>query len=296
MKEGIERWLRSLRARRCAAHTLDAYRRDLFRFLSWCESRGIRDWRSIDSAHVRRFAAEEHARGTHPRSIQRRLSALRGCFDYLLREGEVTCNPARGVRAPRAGRSLPRALDVDRMAQLLAPPNDATSPLDVRDHALFELCYSSGLRLSELVHLDLGDLDLDAALVKVTGKGDRERQVPVGRHACAALAAWLPLRETLIAPGETALFVGRQGRRLGRRSIQKRLERLARRRGLDEHVHPHRLRHAFATHLLESSGDLRAVQELLGHADVATTQIYTRLDFQHLAQVYDRAHPRARKK
>ena len=296
MKEGVERWLRSLRARRCAAHTLDGYRRDLTRFLDWCERQRIRDWRTIDAADIRRFAAEEHRRGTHPRSIQRRLSALRGCFDHLLREGEVTANPARGVRAPRAGRSLPRALDVDRMAQLLEPPRDASSPLDVRDHALFELCYSSGLRLSELAGLDVEDLDLAAALVTVTGKGDRQRRVPVGRHARAALEAWLPLRETLSAPGETALFVGRQGRRLGPRGIQKRLERLARLRGLDEHVHPHRLRHAFATHLLESSGDLRAVQELLGHADVSTTQIYTRLDFQHLAQVYDRTHPRARKK
>ncbi|RMG29328.1 MAG: tyrosine recombinase XerC [Gammaproteobacteria bacterium] len=295
MKAAVDRWIDRLRARNRSPHTRAAYRRDLNAFLAWCRKQGLERWESVDSGHVRQFAAACHRSGLHPRTIQRRLSSLRGFLDHLVEEGVLRANPARGVRAPRSRRALPRALDVDEVARLLTPPADQ-EPLRVRDHALFELCYSSGLRLSELAELNVADLDLEQGLVEVMGKGRKRRRVPVGRMARAALRAWLPLRDALVRdPGEPALFVGRHGRRLGRRSIEKRLEVLARRQGLAERLHPHRLRHAFATHLLESSGDLRAVQELLGHADIRTTQVYTRLDFQHLAQVYDRAHPRARR-
>ncbi len=292
----LRRFLEHLASeRRYSPHTRNAYRRDLAALCEYCRRNRIRDWSHLSSADVRAFAAERHRRGLSGRSVQRILSSVRSFYRYLLREGAVESNPAIAVPAPKTPRRLPQTLDADQLARLLEiPPND---PLAIRDRALMELLYSSGLRLAELVALECGDLDLDDATVRVTGKGAKTRIVPVGRQARAALRAWLEVRGRIAHPiADDALFLGRAGRRLGARAVQQRLLVWARRAGLDARVHPHRLRHSFASHLLESSGDLRAVQELLGHADIRTTQIYTHVDFQHLARVYDAAHPRARKR
>ena len=283
--------------RQLSARTLDAYRRDLAAFVVFIAAQQRSTelyWPAVSAAQVRQFVAREHQRGLSPRSLQRRLSAVRGLFNYLLREGRVEGNPALGIRAPKVARKLPDVLDVDQTGSLLQPPAD-DDVLALRDHAMFELLYGSGLRLAELVGLDLPRLDLEGGLVRVLGKGSRERVVPVGRQARTALRNWLRARAGLATQGEPALFVGIRGGRLGPRSVQQRLQNWAIQRGLPA-VHPHTLRHCFASHLLESSGDLRAVQELLGHANLSTTQVYTHLDFQHLAKVYDRAHPRARRK
>ena len=291
----VERYLAHLRAeRRLSPHTESNYRRDLAALSAWCDTAGLADWPRLDSQHVRSFAASQHRGGLSPKSIQRQLSALRGFFAFLIREGVLGANPAAEIRAPKAAKRLPGTIDADQMARLLAPPAD--EPLARRDHAMMELFYSSGLRLAELVGLDLMDLDLQDRTVRVLGKGAKTRIVPVGRHALSALRAWLGDRVALAKPGETAVFVGSKGRRLGPRAIQLRLAEAARRQGLNLRVHPHLFRHSFATHLLESSGDLRGVQELLGHADISTTQVYTHLDFQHLARIYDQAHPRARRR
>ena len=240
------------------------------------------------------FAARSHARGLAPRSVQRRLSAVRSFCKFLVGEKVLTANPAVDVRAPKTKRGLPGALDADQVGRLLAI--EATDPLAIRDLALMELFYSSGLRLAEIIGLDLGGVDLGADLVTVTGKGRKTRIVPVGRMAHAAVERWLRERGALAAVGEKALFVGRNGGRLGPRAVQARVAYWARRQGLPVHVHPHLFRHSFASHLLESSQDLRGVQEMLGHADISTTQVYTHLDFQHLSHIYDKAHPRARRK
>jgi integrase/recombinase XerC len=288
----ITRFLHHLRTeRRLSVSTAQHYRRDLEALQAWCREHGIDDWRRLDTRQVRQYAAQAHRRGLSGRSIQRRLSALRTFYHYLLREGAVQRNPGLDVQAPRAPRHLPDTLNVDDLDRLLRGRSD--DPLVVRDIAILELFYSSGLRLAELVALDVTDLDLDERMVRVTGKGAKTRVVPVGAKASTALQAWLALRPC--AAGETALFTARTGRRLGARGVQQRVRQHARQRQLPGNLHPHTLRHSFASHLLESSGDLRAVQELLGHADISTTQIYTHLDFQHLAQVYDQAHPRARK-
>lgn len=280
--------------RRLSPHTVVNYRRDLEAFQAFCDRQGIAGWEAVTVPHIRAFIAADHRAGLGGRSLQRRLSAIRSFFHYLIREGRVAANPALAVRAPKAERPLPQVLDVDQTMQLLdQPPQDA---LEVRDHAMLELLYSAGLRLAELVSLRLPDLDLEDACVRVTGKGDKTRLAPVGRCARTALANWLAQRAALAPPAETALFVSRQGRPLTPRSVQKRLTRWALKHGADRPLHPHLLRHSFASHLLESSGDLRAVQELLGHADISTTQIYTHLDFQQLAKVYDAAHPRAKKR
>lgn len=288
----VERFLAHLaHERRLSPRTLDAYRRDLGTFLTDCPET---DPARITSQQVRRFAARSHQSGASGRSIARRLSALRTFFEYLLREGVIGANPATDVSAPRAGRKLPSVLDADQTARLLdGRPGD---DLEVRDLAIMELIYSSGLRLAEVVTLDLPRLDLAQGLVEVTGKGRKTRLLPVGRMARARLRDWLRVRGQWTEPDETAVFVSRRGQRLGARAIQQRLARWARRQGLDRRLHPHLLRHSFASHLLESSGDLRAVQELLGHSDISTTQVYTHLDFQHLARVYDQAHPRARRR
>jgi integrase/recombinase XerC len=295
--EWLARFRRHLRTeRQLSPHTDSNYARDLAALVRFCDAHGLSEWSALDSQHLRVFAAHSHARGLAPRSIQRRLSAVRSFFRFLLTHDEspLTHNAAVEVRAPKAPRRLPGTLDADQMARLLElPPAEAFA---VRDRALMELLYSSGLRLAELAGLDLGDLDLKDRIVRVTGKGKRMRDVPVGRKALAALAAWLQERATLPRVDAQALFVGRQGRRLGARAIQLRVAYWARRQGLPMHVHPHLFRHSFASHLLESSGELRGVQELLGHANVSTTQIYTHLDFQHLARIYDAAHPRARRK
>jgi len=293
--EWLERFAGHLhRERRLSPRTTAAYRRDLDRLVAFCEAQGIQRWETLEIHHLRAFAAWRHRQGLAGRSLQRELSAIRSFFRYLLREGVARHNPADDVTAPRGEKRLPRALDVEQTAHLMALPGD--DDLTVRDRAILELFYSSGLRLAELVGLDLDGLDLEDATVTVTGKGGRTRRIPVGRLARTALQQWLRRRPSMAQGEERALFVGRTGRRLSGRAVEKRLRQHARRQGLATPVHPHMLRHSFASHLLESSGDLRAVQELLGHADIGTTQIYTHLDFQHLAQVYDRAHPRARRR
>jgi len=300
--EWVARFRRYLTAeRRLSAHTDESYARDLAALVSFCDRCRIADWHRLDSQHLRAFAARAHAAGLGPRSIQRRLSAVRSFYAFLLREAprsaraeRVSGNPAQEVHAPKARRRLPATLDADQMARLLQlPPGDA---LSTRDRALMELFYSSGLRLAELVGLDLGSLDLKDRTVQVLGKGRKARIVPVGRMAVEALKAWLKERAALARAAEMALFVGRNGKRLGARAVQNRVALWARRQGLNVRVHPHLFRHSFASHLLESSGELRGVQELLGHADISTTQIYTHLDFQHLARIYDATHPRARRK
>jgi len=280
--------------RRLSPRTLSAYHRDLSEFLGWLAEHGHADCVRVDSQHVRSYAANRHRQGLSPKSLQRHLSAIRAWFRFLLREGRVKANPADGVRAPKAPRHLPHTLDADQLGHLMDLPGDA--PLDRRDRAIMELFYSSGLRLSELVALEVIDMRSSDGLLQVTGKGNKTRRVPVGRFAREAVDQWLAVRGQLAAGTETALFVSQRGSRLSARAVEARLRQRAIEQGMPRHVHPHMLRHSFASHLLESSGDLRAVQELLGHADISTTQVYTHLDFQHLAQVYDQAHPRARRK
>jgi integrase/recombinase XerC len=280
--------------RRLSVHTLSAYARDLAALRDWCDRNSISDWAQLDHQHIRSFAAASHARGLQGRSIQRRLAALRTFFGFLLREGALTRNPALEIRAPKSVRRLPHTLDVDQMAELLA--HKPAGALEVRDLALMELFYSSGLRLAELTGLKLRDLDLKTGQVRVLGKGSKERIAPVGSMAVKALRLWLAARTGMAAPDQQAVFVGRNGAPLGARAVQLRVAALARAAGVPQHLHPHMFRHSFATHLLESSRDLRGVQELLGHANISTTQVYTHLDFQHLAQTYDKAHPRAKRR
>ena len=280
--------------RRLSAHTSSNYARDLHALIRYCDSQGLTDWPALDHAQVRLFAARSHAAGLAPRSVQRRLSAVRSFLNFLIREDVLKRNCALEVRAPKGQRRLPVTLDADTMGRLLEIPAD--DPLATRDRAIMELLYSSGLRLAELVGLDLQDLNAADRTVRVLGKGSKTRVIPVGRKALTALSAWLKQRRALVRDDSQAFFVGTAGRRLGPRAIQKRVEYWALRQGLPMHVHPHLFRHSFASHLLESSGELRGVQELLGHADIATTQVYTHLDFQHLARIYDATHPRARKK
>ncbi|MGC4029095.1 MAG: tyrosine recombinase XerC [Steroidobacteraceae bacterium] len=296
LREALRRFASHLATeRRLSPHTATAYQRDLAQLAQWCEAQGLAAWSAVDHAHVRSFAARSHARGLGPRSIQRLLSSVRTFYEFLLREGLAAHNPAVGVQAPKTSRRLPHTVDVDQMHRLLESP--AEDPLEERDLAMMELLYSSGLRLSELLGLDLGAVDFGDATVRVLGKGSKTRVVPVGSKALKALRSWISAtRPGLARPDEPALFVGRNGHRLGARAVQLRLAALARRQGLPVKLHPHLFRHSFATHLLESSQDLRGVQELLGHADISTTQVYTHLDFQHLARVYDGAHPRARRK
>lgn len=279
--------------RQLSPHTVSGYRRDCQQLAAWCADADIHRLDAIDTQHVRSCLAALHRAGRGGRSLQRWLSAVRSLFDYGLRRGWLRHNPALGISAPRSGRKLPKTLDADVASRFVTVPGDDW--LSLRDRALVELLYSSGLRLAEITGLDLPHLDLADASLRVTGKGRKERQLPIGRQALAALRAWLKVRDQRADPDCGAVFVSRNGRRLAPRSIQERLRRLSIHQGMDEPVHPHMLRHSFASHLLESSGDLRAVQELLGHANLSTTQVYTHLDFQHLAGVYDSAHPRARK-
>jgi integrase/recombinase XerC len=295
LRDAVDRYLDSLRhERQLSAHTASSYARDLGSLVDYCRTQGLATWNDVDAQHMRMFAAREHRLGLAPRSIQRRLSACRGLFRFLLGLGELRRNPGADVQAPKARKRLPTTLDADTMARLLEFRSD--DRLGVRDKAIMELFYSSGLRLAELIGLDVADLDRRDRTVRVLGKGRKERLLPVGKQAMLALEAWLRERATLAGVNETAFFVGVNGRRLGPRIVQRRVARWARLQGLPEHVHPHMFRHSFASHLLESSQDLRAVQELLGHANISTTQVYTHLDFQHLARIYDAAHPRARKK
>ena len=275
-------------------HTVSNYRRDLRRLSAHGARHGLATWDAMAPTHVRLWAAELHRAGMGGRSIQRLLSAARSFYRYLLREGLVAHNPVVGVSAPRSPRRLPQVLSPDEATRLVTIAADDAWAL--RDRALLELLYSCGLRLGELVALDLAALDLAQALATVTGKGRKQRIVPIGKPAIAALRAWLAVRAEVAAANEAAVFIGANGRRIAGRAVQARVQYWARRQGLARPVHPHMLRHSFATHLLESSGDLRAVQELLGHANLSTTQIYTHLDYQHLAKVYDQAHPRARRR
>ena len=291
----IDKFIRHLAyERRLSDLTCKHYRRDIGALADWCDKAGIETWAELDDERIRTFSAAAFRKGLSPKSIQRRLSAARSFFRYLLREKHVRKNPVLSVSAPKAGKRLPENLDADRMARLLDIKGDGA--LVARDRAMLELLYSSGLRLSELTGLNLGDVDVADATVRVTGKGSKERIVPVGKFALQALRAWLKERPALADVDERAIFVSQRGKRISPRSVQARVDHWARRQGIDTRVYPHLFRHSFATHLLESSHDLRGVQELLGHANISTTQDYTHLDFQHLAQIYDQTHPRARAK
>lgn len=273
-------------------HTLQAYRRDLNKVLAFCDKASIASWAALDIQRLRQLVSRLHQQGQSSRSIARLLSAVRGLYHYLNREGLCDHDPANGLAPPKGERRLPKTLDTDRALQLLEGAVEEDF-LAQRDQAILELFYSSGLRLSELTGLNLEQLDLADGLIQVLGKGSKTRVLPVGRKAREALQAWLPLR-ALANPQDGAVFISQRGQRLGPRAIQLRVK-AAGERELGQNLHPHMLRHSFASHLLESSQDLRAVQELLGHADIKTTQIYTHLDFQHLASVYDSAHPRAKR-
>jgi integrase/recombinase XerC len=291
LEKAIDQFVEHLRTERhLSVHTLASYRRDLLKLVKF-------DYQSIeqiDNLAVRQMLAELHRRGQSGKSLQRWLSALRTFFKYGIRCKWVKADPTKGVRAPKSPRKLPKTLDVDAANRLMEIKGERW--IDQRDRAILELLYSSGLRLSELTGLNVNHLDIQDASVEVTGKGNKSRRLPVGRHAIAALKNWLAMRSSIANEGELAVFVSRRGTRLGNRAIQARLDELGVRLGADQHLHPHLLRHSFASHMLESSGDLRSVQELLGHANLTTTQIYTHLDFQHLSKVYDSAHPRASRK
>lgn len=291
----IDRFIRHLEyERRLSPLTCKNYRRDLELLTEYLDKAGVVGWEDVDSEHIRAFSAACFRRGLSPKSIQRRLSAARSFFRYLLREKAVAKNPVTSVSSPKSKKRLPGNLDADRMARLLEIPGNGA--IVDRDRAILELLYSSGLRLAELVGLDIGDVDTHDATVRVTGKGNKDRIVPVGRHALKALRQWATTRAELADADERALFVSNRGTRISPRSVQARVKHWARQQGIDTNVHPHLFRHSFATHVLESSHDLRGVQELLGHANISTTQVYTHLDFQHLAQIYDKTHPRARRK
>lgn len=290
----IAEYLQELRvAKRYSPHTLSNYQRDLKVFATAAASRELDTWNQLTGRDIRAIVAEQHLSGVSGRSLARRLSALRGLYNYLLKLGLVSANPAADVLAPKDKKALPSTLDADEVSRLLR--ENLNDPMICRDLAMFELMYSSGLRLSELVSIDLVDLDLSVGQVRVTGKGGKTRDLPVGKYAVDAINKWLVFRRSLPGSGEKAVFVSSRGKRIAPRTVQMRLKKLAESQGLSRNCYPHMLRHSFASHLLESSGNLRAVQELLGHADISTTQVYTHLDFQHLANVYDKAHPRARR-
>lgn len=279
--------------RRYSHHTVSAYRRDLGSFTVYCTENGAATWDDIKQEMVRGFVAAQHRKGLSGRSLQRQLSAARTLFNYLCRHHRATENPAKGVSAPKSAKRLPETLDIDLLNRLIdMPGKDA---LSIRDSTILELLYGCGLRLSELTGLNLSDIDWQQQTLIVLGKGQKQRRLPFGQKALESLRRWLKVRDALINDQETALFISRQGRRLSKSSIQQRIKKRVQQLGIAQSVYPHVFRHSFASHLLESSKDLRAVQELLGHANLSTTQIYTHLDFQHLAGVYDKAHPRSRK-
>lgn len=295
MEEMADAFLYYLKVeRQLSAHTLSSYQRDITQAIAYFQEQNINSWLKITSHQFRSYVARQHRRNLSGKTIQRQLSSLRRLYDYLIKEQYAEHNPLKGVSAPKSGRKLPKAPDIEQLDQLFQETD--SDPLHIRDRAMFELVYSSGLRLSELTGINSTDLKRVDRQLRVLGKGNKERELPIGIKALEALEKWLKVRPQLAKGRESALFVSRLGTRISQRSVQKRLEQMAIQQGLPVHLHPHMLRHAFASHMLESSGDLRAVQELLGHADISTTQIYTHLNFQHLADVYDKAHPRARKK
>lgn len=294
MQGWIKKFISHLEGRCLSPHTISNYRRDLIKASDFYQQQSITQWHEITPTHIRHLIVTLHSKGLNGRSLQRQLSVLRTFFGYLLKNGEIKNNPATGIKAPKAAHKLPKVLNTEQTSQLL--DKEPTDDLSIRDFAIMELLYSSGLRVAELTQLDFEDIDLADATVRVTGKGGKIRIVPVGRFAIKAIQSWLVVRSTLIKKDETAFFVGRRGVRLTTRAVQLRLKEWGVKQQLSVPLHPHMLRHSFASHLLESSGQIRAVQELLGHADLSSTQIYTHLDFQHLASVYDKTHPRAKKK
>ena len=280
--------------RRYSQNTIRSYQRDLEHFSVHLQDKKLSRWAELKPHHIRTYASQIFIEGLGAKSIQRRLSAIRSFMNYLLREGMIKNNPAEGVKTSKAPKKLPGVLDIQQISQLL--DIQETDPLSLRDKAIMELIYSSGLRLSEIVRLNPIDLNLSDKSLTVIGKGDKTRMLPIGNEAIKSLRSWLSCRNELANPEEEAIFVGSRGNRLSRRSIQSRIKHWARKNGIQQDVYPHLLRHSFATHMLEASGDLRAVQELLGHKDISTTQVYTHLDFEHLSKTYDKAHPRSGKK
>ncbi len=279
--------------RQLSAHTINAYRRDITKLIEFCNDKSLFLWRGLTNHVVRQFAAWLHMQNMSAVSIKRILSAGRGLSKYLIQQGQLKSNPFEDVRAPKTAKRLPKTLSVDQVTALVEL--DVADPLSYRDKAILELFYSSGLRLAELCNIDLNDLNLADGMVRVTGKGNKTRDLPVGKMADQAIRNWLIQRNSLAIKDYEALFISKRGTRISPRTIQQRVKYWAAKQGIYIPVSPHMLRHSFASHLLESSGELRAVQELLGHANISTTQIYTHLDFQHLAEVYDDAHPRAKK-
>ena len=279
--------------KQASQHTLSNYQRQLLAVSEMLSQAGIGAWQEVNSATVRWIINQSNKQGLGAKSIALRLVALRQWFNYLIRQEQMSVNPAVGIKAPKASKRLPKNIDAEQVGQLLS--SDSHEPSDLRDLAMMELMYSSGLRLSELQGLDLGDMDLAGREVRLLGKGNKERIVPIGSKALEALQHWLEVRSQF-KPQDNAVFLNKRGGRVSHRSIQLVMQKWGEKQGLESHLHPHTLRHSFAHHLLEASGDLRAVQELLGHSNLSTTQIYTHLDFQHLAKIYDAAHPRARRK
>ncbi len=298
MSDALQDWIRRftdhLAQRNLSRHTSSNYARDLGSLADWCARQGVKDWAALDVHQVRAFVSQRHRQGLAPKSLQRLLASIRAFYKFLEGEGAAKKNPATGVRGPKVAKRLPDTMDADQMASLLQIPGDGVDA--VRDRAIMELLYSSGLRLAELISARTTDLDLAQGLITVTGKGNKTRIVPVGSLAQKAVAAWLKLRHEHAKPGDETLFVSPRGGPLSPRTVQSWVKRWGVAQGVLQGVYPHLFRHSFASHVLESSGDLRAVQELLGHANISTTQIYTHLDFQHLAKTYDAAHPRAKKK
>ena len=277
--------------KRASEHTVKSYQRDINHLVTYCKNKSVHQWADLKQSDVRSHIASRHRQGLSSTSLQRELSAIRSFYNFRLKKCLAESNPAQYVKAPKQARKLPKTLDVDQISGLLEAGTNST--LEIRDLAMFELFYSSGLRLSELAALNLTDIDLpDNSLMVRTGKGGKSRILPIGSKAVTAINNWLQQRLKSVAATESALFISIRGKRLGQRSIELRLEQWCKKKGIAEHIHPHMLRHSFASHLLESSQDLRAVQELLGHCNISTTQIYTHLDFQHLADVYDKAHPK----
>ena len=277
-----------------SAHTQESYQRDIDKFQHYCVQVNVKDWPQVDAKLVRSALGHLHRQGLASKSLQRWLSSLRRFFRFAITRHLLTYNPAEGITAPKAPKKLPKTLDVDQAGQFVEVQGD--DALARRDRAIVELFYSSGLRLAELASLNIADIDWQDASLRVTGKGNKTRELPIGRMAMTALSEWREERKNLAGDDEPALFVSTRGSRLSHRAIQLRLARLSSHQAMDTPVHPHMLRHSFASHILESSSDLRLVQELLGHANITTTQIYTHLDFQHLASVYDKAHPRAQRR
>ncbi|ELS3154938.1 tyrosine recombinase XerC [Vibrio parahaemolyticus] len=295
LQKPLERFYEFLRSEKgLSLHTQRNYKQQLETMAQHLAEMGLKDWFQVDAGWVRQLAGKGMREGMKASSLATRLSSLRSFFDFLILRGEMSANPAKGVSAPRKKRPLPKNLDVDEVNQLLEVNED--DPLAIRDRAMMELMYGAGLRLAELVSVDVRDVQLRSGELRVIGKGDKERKVPFSGMATEWVGKWLRVRGDLATPGEPALFVSKLGTRISHRSVQKRMAEWGQKQSVASHISPHKLRHSFATHMLESSNNLRAVQELLGHENISTTQIYTHLDFQHLAQAYDQAHPRARKK